>query len=129
MFMTVPDLTADLRLLEEQLLRPAFRNDRAAVAALLADDFVEYGSSGRVFTKEEILDLLAAESPQHIELADFAARLLAPGVAFVTFRAIRRTDSSDSVASLRSSIWIQRDSRWQLLFHQGTRIASTPENP
>lgn len=116
-------LTAALHELEERLLNPAVRHERAAVSALLADDFVEYGASGRVFTKAEILDLLAAESPQRIEMTEFVARLVAPDVALVTYRAARRSQSGQDAVSLRSSLWIHHGHRWQLLFHQGTTSA------
>jgi len=130
--MTDPAVSAELRVLEEQLLQPAFRRDRAAVSALLADEFVEYGSSGRIFTKAQILDRLAAESPQRIEMADFAARLVAPDIALITYRAIRMphvcppladagsNSSAQPAVSLRSSLWVRRDHLWQVLFHQGT---------
>jgi ribonuclease HI len=47
--------------LELQLMDPAFRKDRAAVSSLLAEDFSEFGSSGRVWSREAILDLLESE--------------------------------------------------------------------
>jgi hypothetical protein len=50
------------------------------------------------------------------------ARELAPGLALVTYRAIRAAPGALAVQSLRSSIWACRDGRWQMLFHQGTRI-------
>jgi hypothetical protein len=121
--MTDSALTTSLRPLEEQLLDPAFRRDRAAVSALLADTFVEYGSSGRIFTKTQILDHLAAGSPQRIEMADFAVQLIAPDVALVTWRAISHAAPGQPAISLRSSLWIRRDHRWQILFHQGTPAA------
>jgi hypothetical protein len=55
------DIAAQLLSLEQALLDPAFRRDRASVAELLAEDFVEFGSSGQRWTRAEILDLLATE--------------------------------------------------------------------
>jgi hypothetical protein len=44
----------------------------------------------------------------------------------VTYRAVRRDESDHSeVASLRSSLWVIRDGRWQMLFHQGTRVPTS----
>jgi len=37
--------------LEERLLQTDFRRDRKAVSKLLANDFREFGSSGRVWNK------------------------------------------------------------------------------
>ncbi|HKR28205.1 MAG TPA: nuclear transport factor 2 family protein [Acidobacteriaceae bacterium] len=115
-----PTLADELRSLEERLLDPEVRRDRTAVASLLAPDFLEFGSSGRTYNRDQILDLLASEPnrPRSVQLTDFAARLLAPHVALVTWRAIR----PDGTQSLRSSVWIRREARWQMLFHQGTPI-------
>lgn len=121
--MTHPSPADELRLLEERLLQPAFRRDRAAVAQLLADEFVEYGSSGRIFTKAQVLDLLAGEEPRRISLQDFAAQAIGPGVALATYRAIREADSGHGGTSLRSSLWIHREGRWQMIFHQGTPVS------
>jgi len=55
-------LAEQLRLLEERLLDPEVRHDRAAAAALLDPEFLEIGSSGRLFTREQILAFLAEEA-------------------------------------------------------------------
>jgi len=116
-------LAEQLRLLEERLLDPEVRHDRAAAAALLDPEFLEIGSSGRLFTREQILAFLAEEAPSAVELRDFAARTLAPGVALVRWRSVR----PDGAACLRSSVWIRRDGGWRMIFHQGTRISETGE--
>lgn len=105
----------DLRTLEEKLLQPEFRRNRNAVAALLADEFREFGSSGRVWTKQQILDRLESEPSFKAKMSDFRAAELASGVALITYRV-----TVEKRASLRSSIWIKRDGRWQMIFHQGT---------
>ena len=45
-----------LRRLEERLLQPEVRQSAEAVADLLADDFIEFGSSGQVFNKQQIIE-------------------------------------------------------------------------
>jgi hypothetical protein len=117
------ELTEELRSLEERLLDPEIRRDRHAVASLLAPEFVEFGSSGRVFTREQILELLENEQPQRIELRDFAVQTLAPKAALATWRSIRLDGSKPEASFLRSSIWVFREERWQMIFHQGTRAA------
>ena len=54
-------LAALLRELEERLLRAEVRRSPAVVAELLADEFVEFGSSGRVFDKQQMIDALRRE--------------------------------------------------------------------
>ncbi len=107
-----------LRVLEEQLLQAGFRKIPERVAELLADEFVEFGSSGHRFNKAQIIKSLQAESSERWSLSEFCVSLLAPDVALATYQAIRYTEPP--VHSLRSSIWKLRDGRWQLVFHQGT---------
>ena len=104
--------------LELQLMDPRFRRDRAAVADLLAEDFREFGASGRVWSRQTIIELMATEpeyAPPAVE--DFAVQKVASEVALATYRAVRESSSS-----LRSSLWIQEQGQWKMLFHQGTRI-------
>jgi hypothetical protein len=110
----------ELRALEEKLLRPEIRRNREAASSLIADDFREFGSSGRIFSKADILHLMANESAFDVRLTDFRLTPLAPDAALLNYRAI---DSSNGSATLRSSLWVHRDGRWQMLFHQGTLSA------
>src|SRR5690242_8219516 len=107
-----------IRQLEEKLLTASVRTCAEEVAERLADEFVEFGSSGRIFNKEQIIESLQQEDGDcRRELHDFAAILLAPGVVLATYRASR--DSSNGgppVESLRSSIWKLIDGRWQMVF-------------
>jgi hypothetical protein len=114
--------------LEERLVDPAFRIDSESVAALLADDFLEFGISGRSFDKASTLVELKNEPPRKASLLnDFSVRELSPGVVLVTYRATRRDLAGQSIGqSWRSSIWMHRDGGWQLTFHQGTRIPELP---
>jgi hypothetical protein len=94
---------------------------------LLADEFIEFGSSGRIFDRRSVIDWLPQEQ-RHPEaqstqwtITEFSARRLAPGVVLVTYRlAIRRDASAEETYSLRSSIWRSIGSKWQMIFHQGT---------
>ena|ERR1035438_1457193 len=78
-------LAAQLRKCEETLLDPAIRRDRARVAALLADDFVEFGASGKIWTREEILTLLATEEYHPPVIESFECVRIAPDVALATY--------------------------------------------
>lgn len=113
-------LEQHLRQLEEQLLQPKFRKSVEDVAALLADEFVEFGSSGRVFDKKQTIDALQNEPQINLSLTDFKCVLVAQDVALVTYRAMRRRESGESSDSLRSSVWKGIEGRWQVVFHQGT---------
>jgi len=110
-----------LRRLEEALLNPVVRRDRARVSALLTEDFLEFGSSGRVWTRDRILDLLASAAYQLPSAEDFECRKIAEGVALVTYRSVRADpQTGQRSAALRSSLWVEESGEWRMRFHQGT---------
>jgi hypothetical protein len=116
------DLAAHLFRLEQQLLEPSLRRDAAALTSLLAENFREFGSSGRIFNRQQIIDALAAESSRTITLSDTFCQQLAEDIALLTYRSTRKIALDIASHALRSSLWIYRDNRWQMLFHQGTPI-------
>ncbi len=117
------DLTALIRQLEQRLLTPGVRRSAQEVAGLLADEFIEFGSSGRVFDKQQVIDSLQGEAAAHWSLTHFKTSLLAPGVVLATYRATYHSSAgAPPVPSLRSSLWKWIDGRWQMVFHQGTLV-------
>jgi hypothetical protein len=116
------DLAAHLFHLEQQLLQPSVRRDSATLISLLAEDFREFGSSGRVYTRQQVIDALAEESPRTITLSDPLCQQLAEDIALLTYRSTGTLALNAASHALRSSLWIYRDNRWQMLFHQGTPI-------
>lgn len=117
------EVAEHLRELEQSLLNPAVRRNRTRLLALLAEDFLEFGSSGRAWTRRTIIDLLAKETafvPPEIE--EFNCAMLAPELALVTYRTVRTDEKSgERLVSLRSSIWTCATGEWKMRFHQGTR--------
>ncbi len=117
------ELGAHLRACEEALLDAAVRRDRTCVAALLSEDFQEFGSSGRVWSRQQILDLLATENYEPPAMEEFACQRIAEDVALVTYRTVRidaQTGQQSTV--LRSSIWTREAGMWRVRFHQGTKV-------
>lgn len=115
-----------LQELELKLLSPLVRKSRESLSSLLAPDFREFGSSGRVFSRSEITEALETEPPVQLSISDLPVKILADGVALVTYRALKREAATHSeLASLRSSLWVINDGQWQMLFHQGTNIAES----
>jgi len=117
-----------IKALEESLLDPTNRRNPELISNLLADDFLEFGSSGRIFDKAAILEDLRTEPPHPAAiLSDFAIRPLAPEVMLVTYRTTRRDSSGQIIRQAhRSSIWINRNGTWQITFHQGTLTNTDP---
>ncbi|MES2718183.1 MAG: nuclear transport factor 2 family protein [Pseudomonadota bacterium] len=118
-------LTTELRAMEESILDPAVRADPARMRALLTPEFTEFGASGRVFDRDGIIAVLAAEpATQARQARGFKVRLVAPGAALTTWR-VQRDDGTET---LRSSVWQQQaDGRWLMVFHQGTLAARDDE--
>lgn len=120
------ELLPEIRALEEALHRHEIRHSRKAVEALLADDFIEFGSSGAVYHRQQIIDLLAQEEggDEGALLAhDYALRMLADDTVLLTYRTQRTTPDGIERHVLRSSIWQRTDAGWKMLFHQGTVVA------
>ena len=128
-----------LRALEERLLNASGRGGRSGggdedLFELLADEFVEFGSSGRVFRREDIIAAIRNAPPPDSTrrtLHDFRVMELGPDVALVTYQALRfEGPERREVRSLRSSLWKRTSGEsWKMVFHQGTRTAATSALP
>jgi len=82
--------------------------------SLIAEDFVEFGRSGRIWTALSIKEILEAPPGEAVRIEDFEVVELADGVVLATY-VIPGPQSVN-----RSSIWVNRGGRWLLRFHQGT---------
>jgi hypothetical protein len=110
----MPDDIAAVIALERRLLDPEVRADPAAVAALLHDDFREFGASGRVYDRDGIIAALGAGGGA-VQASDFAGVRLAADVVLVTYRT--------ETPSLRTSIWTRgADGAWRIVHHHGSRV-------
>ena len=117
---------AQLRNLEESLLDTAVRRDRKKMRSMLAENFLEFGSSGRIWNRNSIIELLSQETafvPPAIE--DFRCAFLTDDVTLVTYRTVRiDPETGEVLSSLRSSIWKNESGTWRMRFHQGTRTSA-----
>jgi hypothetical protein len=114
------DLLNTLRELEVKLHDPSTRGSEHA-AQLLAESFVEFGSSGQVYSRAEVLLLLAGVGPPVISASQFSVQRIAQDAALLTY--ISCHHSSQETSSLRSSIWQFQEGQWRIIFHQGTKCA------
>jgi len=112
---------AQLQRLEEELWREETRFDRARGEELFAPDFFEFGRSGRYYRRDDTLAAERAPIRAVLPLPEFAARLLAPDVAQVTYRSVVRYGDEVQYGR-RSSLWtrVPDGEGWVLRFHQGT---------
>ena len=114
------ELGRQLHALEEQLMRPSTRSSRRNLEDLLADEFMEFGSTGVAYDRDTVVSAMLLESPAAWSIANFQARALADGVALVTYTATK----SGGDSSIRCSVWKRYGGRWKLVFHQGTSVRS-----
>jgi hypothetical protein len=114
-------MESQLRELEESHLRSDVRSSAESMLALLADDFIELGSSGRIFDRAAVIDSLSGQPAFESRIDDFVVRALSPEVALTTYRlSVWSTSEGQARVTLRSSVWVHRSGRWLLVFHQGT---------
>ncbi|KGN34672.1 ribonuclease H [Knoellia sinensis KCTC 19936] len=111
-----PSLTDEEQViaLERSLLTDEVRGDSAAVAALLHPQWSEVGRSGRLWTRDEMLDEIGPLGVEH-SLDVLACMPAGPDTMLLTWRSV-----ADSGPTLRSSVWVRANGHWQQLFHQGT---------
>ncbi|MRG85685.1 nuclear transport factor 2 family protein [Salinibacillus xinjiangensis] len=116
--MVASNLSSHIEALEKKLLQPEVRKSTEELTQLLSNDFTEFGSSGRIFTKQDILDRLPAETSVEMELTNLNLKKLASDVVLVTYT----VTINHQKHSLRSSIWKKNsEGYWQMYFHQGTK--------
>lgn len=101
--------------LEISLLTPKVRKSSTQLKKLIADEFIEYGASGLIYNKNDLLDSLPEEDPQNYFVENFSVLELSSEVMLATYKV-----TVASKSSLRSSIWQYKNNCWQMVFHQGT---------
>ncbi len=109
-------IRAELLRLETALATRDGHEIVGGLASLIADDFLEFGASGAAWDAAATRRLVAAEPPTSVELTAFDAVALAPDVVLATYR------TGGSRPANRCSIWVRRDGRWRVRFHQGTLV-------
>ena len=120
---SIAQLEEHLKELEGLLHSRLVRGSAERLFGLLAEEFVEIGVSGTVWTRQSAMAALQNEAFSEHSISDFRLALLASDVALVTYRAHRHENEYRPAAdSLRSSIWKRIGARWKIAFHQGTAL-------
>ena len=108
-----------IRILEESLWRSETRFDRTLMESVFAQDFYEFGRSGRLHSREASLDLEQEPIEVVLPLPDFEVRMISREVAQATYTSLEMHEGA-LLKGRRSSIWSRKESDWELRFHQGT---------
>lgn len=123
MIKTMNDLHETIYELETSLLKPEVRSSHEQLNNLLSDDFREFGSSGLVYTKQNVLERLSSNTDKVVyTLSDFKVVALSEDIIMANFKTDRIINDIDKVSSLRTSLWRKEDGSWRMFFHQGTPI-------
>lgn len=109
----------DLALLEHAMWSEATRFDRAFQEARFAADFMEFGRSGRTYTRSQIIR--TDRSPIDANLKNLQVRELDASTALVTYESEARFGEEIEYA-LRSSIWSRAANEWGIRFHHCTPL-------
>lgn len=106
---------------EQRLLDPGVRGNPDEVLALLHDDYVEFGTSGRAWTRDDAAAWLGTRPGGGGRMERVRAARLDLDAIVVTYE----LHAPDAV-SLRSSVWRRDGTQWRVFFHQGT-FRSAPD--
>jgi hypothetical protein len=120
--MATDDLLQHLRDLEVALHQSDVRRDPARVDELLHELFTEFGRSGRIYSRADILEFLRVEVPAGpVWSQDFTVAEISEGTALLTYKSASIDADGELVRhTLRSSLWQRTARGWQMRFHQGT---------
>jgi hypothetical protein len=112
------NLIATLTSLEESLWRAETRGNRVLMEATFADDVFEFGRSGRIWQRNDMLFDRCKPIAATLPLPNLRIILLNDVTALVTYDSIVTYDTIEHAR--RSSVWSLENNHWRLRFHQGT---------
>jgi hypothetical protein len=112
---------------EKAIVDAQKRRDVTAVDALLAEDFREIGSSGRMFCKSDVLDGIKESQIVDCSFEEFRFLRVDSTCVIVTYvttatRILQGLEQSRR--AYRSSTWVERNGAWRIIFHQGTVLTA-----
>jgi hypothetical protein len=107
--------------LELELLAPETRKSTERLNELLSDDFFEFTQSGLAVTKKDIINTLPKSPEEKFIVSNYIERSLSESLMLVHYVANREIlESGEKRCTLCSSIWQNKNNKWQMVFFQGT---------
>lgn len=105
--------------LETSLTDPEIRRSgEQFLEDMFHPDYIELGSSGHVYDRQMIVEMMSQENSAGVVIRDFSTATISEDTALATYRSIGQSGEE----ARRSSIWVKSGERWLIRFHQGTRI-------
>lgn len=111
--------------LEKELLKAEIRKSVKKINDILANDFIEFCSSGKEYHYKNG-DVFQQSDDKNLfygEILDFQIKELSDNCILAMYKINKHNDlKKEKITTLRSSIWKLIDSKWRMVFHQGTPI-------
>lgn len=86
---------------------------------VLHPEFLEYGKSGRVYNKEEILKDMDVQINSVFPFPNLNVKQVDDNTYLVTYQSVLQNGATREICN-RSSIWISNGEKLQIIHHQGT---------
>lgn len=117
------NIEKQVKILELELLKPEIRKDKNILNKLLSSDFIEFTSLGIVSSKKDIIKRLPNQKDLKWVVINLKTKILSNDIVLVTYK-VKKIDlkENNKTISLRSSVWKNNNSNWQMVFHQGTLL-------
>jgi hypothetical protein len=113
---------AELTAREPIFHRPEHGTSRADFENMTTEDFWETGASGRIYSRQFVLNVLeqrfSAPHQDIWEATDFRCRKLAQDVYLLTYTLLQDRKR----LSRRATIWQYTANGWKIVYHQGTIV-------
>jgi hypothetical protein len=123
------DDNALVKELEEKLLSSKIRGNREELEQLISTEFIEYGSSGKIYNYLGTLAYLLVNSKNifNYSFVNFKTRRLSEDIILALYVLEVEKDRRITISN-RSSLWhwendsAEKEPAWRIIFHQGTRV-------
>jgi hypothetical protein len=118
----------ELRAREPIFHRPAFAATVGDFDRMMSPGYWEVGASGRRYSRDFILQMLADKPPVDAETAGwrasgFALQQLGPDTYLLTY-SLRQFER----LTRRSTLWQKTEDGWKILYHQGTVVTANEDD-
>lgn len=116
-----PEVLADvMHSLEISFFDNNIRHSQKKLDELIANDFMEYGRSGKIYYKNDIIPFLLNSEAPAVQIENLELKQLSKEIILLNYRSIRTRETGENDITLRSSIWRKFGTTWKIFFHQGT---------
>lgn len=95
------------------------RNNYEYMNHILHDDFIEFGRSGKKYTKQDVLNSLDNDIICKFPFNDLNIKELNENTYLLTYQSVLLKIGNEEISN-RSSVWLAQDGIYKLIFHQGT---------